>query len=895
MTHAIWVWAACCLSAAGRAAAPPTLDPAGPVERAEVDRYDLVATYEAPVSGAAVLVLEQAEDQGRLVVQATAKRSEIVRVTGRKASRLATGAGFAGGELTVRRRPGVLTACAGPETLVEAHADFTAGDCGAPSGPGIASAGDVRLQEIGEIVLDDDFFVGAEREGLWEDLLGALKIDIYWDPKQKVDNRPIGACWFANDGPGEHLAATGAGFWDDYACEVSVRPDADSTVGLAFRIRDAANYATATLSTDAEGALARVTEVREGQATVLAERRVACRVGQWHRVRAEVVGAEVSAQAAGEALEPVALSTEESGRVGVYAQTQGDCRFDDLSVRGLRRVAPEPKPQPSGAWRFVSGRWKSGRERLDCRAASTAVAVASSGEWLDADVSASVRLPEGAEAGLTARWTGAEGYALLARREAEGLRCRLARISPDGEPETLAEGATPVAEAELRLVAAGAALRGYVGETCVVRAWDARVRAGEVGVVACDGQAGFSRFAASEPPAEDVVSEVLADGCDQSRPGAEHGAFEPFIGQLWRPVAGRAALTDLESEPAVALNAAALRYYCPRPGDVLVATDLLQTDGQAVSLAICEEKAGDTGYRLSLAGEQLALTRNGQTVGQAAGAGPPPLALSLRRDGPFVVGEAGAAVVSFRDPEPLPTGYAVVQAAGRAVIDNLSLGASHALAYRFDRVEPDWIEAGGEWLFHSGMACIPWAYWLSGDGRETPAVVWNRRETPADLSARFDVSEYTVGYESGEHVHYPYHDISLAVCADGESLDSGYRFVIGAEGGRKTRLLRQGQVVAETAEPRFTATMGGHCNNPRAIEVVAEKRGGELRLTLNGALAFEYEDPAPLGPGRVALAVDGCRANFRDLFIYRDETWQSPLGVDRFGPQPSPIPTTLSE
>ena len=889
MRHAITIWAACCLATiAWSASTPPSLDTAGPVERAEVDRYDLTATFDAPPEGRFGLVLEQTQALDRLLVQATPKRTEIIRVAGGKPTRLAAGKGIRLGgpvELMVRRRPGTVTVCAGPETLVAAHADFRPGACGAASGESVARPSDLRLQEIGDIVLDDDFFVGAEREGLWENLLGALKIDIYWDPKQKVDSRPIGACWFANDGAGEHLAATGAQFWDDYGCEVSARPDVQSTVGLAFRVRDAANYAALTLTVEPDRSVARLTEVREGQAAVLAERQVPARAGQWYRLRAEAVGTEATGTVAGEPLGPAILSTAQGGRVGVYARTEGDCRFDDLSVRGLRRIAPQPKPQPAGPWRFVSGKWKGQGSWLDCRAASTAVAVASSGQWGDADVQASVRLPEATEAGVVARWTEAGGYAFLARKQDGSLLCRLERVTPGGERETLAEAPVAVAgEApELRLVAAGPALRGYVGAECVARAWDGRLAVGEVGVMTCDGQAGFTQFSATEARGEDAVSELLADGSDQSRPGAEHGAFEPFIGQLWRPVAGRASLAELDGEPAIALNKAALRYYCPRPGDVSLSADLLRTDGQPVTLAICAgpEKPG---YALTLTGEGAELTRNGERVGRTATAATAPLSLSLRRDGPFVIGQAGDSVVSYRDTEPLPSGSALVRTAGQAVIDNLDLGAAHAMAYRFDRVEPDWTEAGGEWMFHSGMACIPWAYWLSGDGREAPAVLWNRREAPADLSLRFDVSEYTVGHESGDHVHYPYHDISLVLCGDGEDVDSGYRFVIGAEGGRKARLLRRGQVVAETADPRCAITMGSHCNTPRAIEVVVGRQGGALSLTLNGVQALSYEDAAPLGAGRVALGVEKCRANFRDLFIYRDATWQSPLGVDRFEP-----------
>jgi hypothetical protein len=254
------------------------------------------------------------------------------------------------------------------------------------------------------------------------------------------------------------------------------------------------------------------------------------------------------------------------------------------------------------------------------------------------------------------------------------------------------------------------------------------------------------------------------------------------------------------------------------------------------------------------------------------------MCLSLQRDGPFVIGRANETVLSFRDPQPLDSGYAVVHADGQALLDNLRLGSDHTLTYPFDRVEPDWVGSSGEWELHSGMACIPWAYWLTGDGRQRPAFTWNRRLSASDVAVSLDVSEYTEGYENDDHRHFPYHDLSVVLGAEREDPASGYRFVVGAEGGRLLRLYRNGELVKELNDPRFAIVMGGHCNTPRAVEVLALKHGGSLRLRLQGAEALAYEDAQPLSGEYVGLGVAGCRANLRDLFLYRDRTWRLPLG-----------------
>jgi hypothetical protein len=150
------------------------------------------------------------------------------------------------------------------------------------------------------------------------------------------------------------------------------------------------------------------------------------------------------------------------------------------------------------------------------------------------------------------------------------------------------------------------------------------------------------------------------------------------------------------------------------------------------------------------------------------------------------------------------------------------------------------------------------------------------------VALHFDVSEYTEGYANGDHLHFPYHDISVVLAGDGANPDSGYRFLIGADGGVRTRLLRQGQAVAATDDRRGGVAMGSHSNTPRAAEVMVVKHGGDVRLIVNGVEALAYTDPQPLGGGQVALGVDKCRANFRDLFLYRDHTWDLPLGAAAF-------------
>ncbi len=883
------------------AAAPLSaeISDAAPVETVGTGAYNLTATYDAGDGEQALrLVFDQQDPQNAYLLDVGKQRSRLLRVSGGRARPLAAGPGLravAGeaAELTVTRRPGVIRAFAGPNLLLQAHdSTFSGGACGSADGPGVRPPADLFVQEIGPIHFEDDFFAGDERTDLWQPLIGHLRVDIYWDPKQQLDNRPIGASWYANDGPGEHFAVTGDEFWDDYACEVSTRPPANSRAGLAFRVRDERNFGLLALDTEGEGqeTLSRIIEVADGEEHVLAERAGPWLPGEWHRLRVEVVGSSVAGFVNGNVVGASELAGYRWGRTGLYARTDGDCRFDDVAVHTMRRSEPPAQAQPQGPWTFPSGVWKTRKHALNCRSASLGIAIASVGAFADCDVRAAVRLRDDARAGLLARWSSSHGYGFVAKNDGDGLACSIVKVGDGGEGRALSTGRcrAQADRAELRLVADGMALRGFVDGECIVKAWDGELAAGDVGLVVLNGQAAFEEFEVTSPLDRQSASVLLADGAGLTRPGAQHGLFERFLGDLWAPLGGKWQLTTLRDEPCLQLDKATLRYYASRPGDVSLSADLLQTDGAPVVMGLCTDGQQEgTGYRLSVTPDALTLGRNGHIV---AAESPltslePPLKMAIARDGPYVVGTAGHNVLVFRDEQPIEPGYAMLAAEGAALLDNIELGAGHTLAYRFDKVEPDWVESSGEWLFHSGMACIPWAYWLTGDGREQPALSWNRRLAPADLAVSFDVSEYTTGYESGAHEHYPYHDISLIVAAEEKHPDSGYRFVIGAEGGRCTRLYRQGEMVKQVDDARFTVTMGSHCNAPRAIEVFALKRSGSLLLSLNGIEALTYDDPEPFGCGYVGIGAAGCRANFRDLFLYRDCTWNEPVGVTQFSPR----------
>jgi hypothetical protein len=432
--------------------------------------------------------------------------------------------------------------------------------------------------------------------------------------------------------------------------------------------------------------------------------------------------------------------------------------------------------------------------------------------------------------------------------------------------------------------------------------------AGACGLFAA-GKAAFDGFEATRPPQVTAIIDSV-NGRPRYVPGKAEGSQRPAMGYVWRPSGGYwppRTLTGHEpstpqgnhrpprvlggyqpiTAPSEAVGdstapglgprlrgggPALLWYYQPCPGDaVMTATGCTVPDGAALGLAIATDgKDTNSGYAAELSTSSpmhLRLLRQGEVIAAEPVESTGPHTLTISRDGAWVTARCDDDGLAYDDPNPLSGDRCGAYATAEGIVlGGLTLANRGALAYSFRGVETDWQPQTGEWIVHSGMACIAWDYWLTGIG-EPQAMAYNIHPQPADLHVDFGVSEYTKGFVNGDHKHYPYHDISLVTCAETRDIDSGYRYLIAGDGGRVTKLLRKGVVVAETDDYRFRISMGGHCNSPRAIQVIANQRSGELTLHLNGVPALEYTDPDPLPGGLVGIGCADCPADFRDFWM----------------------------
>ena len=901
MPNLVALLAVCCRSpwaaaepapAAGANWSPPF---AAGAPRAQLDPGPCNLSFQLhvtqPGKGGLALIVSTQEDSATCV-RLGSQRSALVRLRpgGERVLAQTRGVALPEGDttVTVKLRPGWTEVEAGTELVLRAYEQVeVCGQAGLAREAGGVTLADILAQPVAETAFQDDFFAGDDRQGIWETLSGSWRTGVYWDPKQRADHRPIGASWYETAADGPALAAAGADYWEEYGAAVSVRGDAQKAVGLAFGVRGPADYAVALVTPSGAGeAELVVIEVVRGEAQVLASRRLPYVAGQWHRL--QVVSSLDTALAIVDDSPPleVKVSRARRGRVGLCADGPGQAQFDDVSVRTVRRLADDFAADEAGLWRVRGGKLSADGGQFRVDADSLATATAADAPWADVALRASVEPAAASEAGLLARAEGGAYYAFGVR----GTEWRLWRAGTDRE-RTLAVGSWAGAKGpvELALEAAGPRLRGSIAGVPVVTTYDFARQEGSIGLYVEGEGARFDDLLAEEPGARDVT--IMAAACEgQQWPNDTDRVLDEEIGGRWQSSGGRWVLQRTADDDGVVAGSAdqgvaSVWYYEAVPGDVIVAATVADppTDGEAGVAICCPDRNPASGYEAALgkdgAQPHLALRRLGVEVAslplpeRALGRGS---RLELRRDGRWIVASLGPGLgLAWPDPEPLPSGPSGVWCSRPTRFDDLTVGNADARAYPFDRVEPDWVPTTGLWQFHSGMACLWWSHWLSGDGRQEPAASYLRGTHPENLTVRFVVGEYSEGYEDAEHQHFPYHDCSLVLCGRADDPAAGYRLVVGEGGGGATRLYRGGVVVAETDNPAFRIAMAGHCNAPRAMHISVTKHGGELVARLQGREALRFVDPEPLPPGQIGLGVRDCRADFVDFLAVRDFTWEA--------------------
>jgi len=851
-------------------------------------RYDALFSLDCTGEPTAHLLVGSGSAEG-LVVQLTTTSAAVCSLSSPGGAEIVAHKGTAlpaNGTVTVRvrRRDWDVRVDVDGRPLVRcAAAPGTEGTIGIATASSGCALKDLVVQPLAPIAFADEFSPDEDPAESWEALSGTWKMGTYRDALIARDGGPATASWYEASGD-SCVAATGQDFWEDYSIEVSARTSHGS-VGIVDGLSEGQTPVVLELLPSAETAACRLVRGTSGGEEIA---RATCRAepGRWHRLRLEVTEAGARGYIDDQPLlSATGANAVSSGRAGLYA-TGGPAEFDDVLVASLEQFDASHAQPPDRLFSVLTGDWRFGAEGVVASPSSYAIALARTPEWPDAEARCQVEAVEGAEAGVMAGvLRRGYGYALGVRREASSLAWRL-RWLESGSPVVLAEGMLPnamSAEVGVALRLCGPRIEARVAGEVVATDYDFRQRGGRVGLFA-DGHAPV-RFAGCQAEAVSDNAYVIGwlDGTPATVPDpSQSGDVKlPVIGYLWKPLEGGLSCGQSDGEPVLIPDAGpgrrGLAYREPAAGDVEMDATVVDPAAEGtVGLSLFADGLREPGayeLRLHCGGTLRAeLLRAGEVVKSAELSAPSqgPLPVRLRCDGAHIVGVIGDTQLPLADAEPVRSGFASVYVEGEkpSPIDSLELRARTAQAYSFRKVAPEWDPEEGEWTTHSGMSCIPWDYWITGDGAPRALLV-HRRTTADDCLVRVSACEYTEGYGTGEHRHFPYHDFGVTLGYREGVADSGYRFLIGADRGKGIRLYRDGEVVASVDDPRFHISLGGHCNTPRSMDIVVHKIGPHLTLRLQGELVLSYDDPqTPLPAGHVALSVEDCRTNFRDLVVY---------------------------
>jgi len=217
-------------------------------------------------------------------------------------------------------------------------------------------------------------------------------------------------------------------------------------------------------------------------------------------------------------------------------------------------------------------------------------------------------------------------------------------------------------------------------------------------------------------------------------------------------------------------------------------------------------------------------------------------------------------------------------AQGRVDFDDIEFQMDHArddgCIAVFNHRETDWWREGepNAWVDHGGIACVLASSWISLISPDGAGMLWHKDLFGPDAQVAFDVEENTTWYgwdKYPSHVHYPYDNICVGLNAGG---DDGYRLEVNAERRRATILYRNNVEVARIRQDGYFPMhyIGSHMPYmPRRNRIILSKRGGDVRVIINGREMLKYKDPAPLEVRRAGLGGYNTHINFSNIEVLR--------------------------
>ncbi|HPT97769.1 MAG TPA: hypothetical protein PLU39_07865 [Armatimonadota bacterium] len=439
-----------------------------------------------------------------LAVQLSRNQAVVVRRDGGAGQRLASVALPVGRqdslEFAVKRRRWRVTLICNDRVVAQCYDDSLAGGrAGWQADPGVTM--DLRLQATEPVQFADDFTRGPGEVGQWEILAGTGQVAEVAIARHGKDVGRYSSNAFSWTASARPIAMSVAGywFWDNYAVDVSVKPEGRGAVGIAAYLKDADNFLLFRWTAATEGqpgsGAREILRVEGGKATLLASRPGGFQPRQWYRLRFTACEGVFTASIDGEEVCRVRDAAFGHGRVGLYARDTDRVVFDDVRVVATDAFSDSFDAHEPGKWQNLGMAWKADtRGRARVSGAGEGITITGRPDWSGYAFGADVTPGKAEAVGLVFAYRGPGEYALF-RVPASGKgRAVLLRVQ-GGKPVVVAESPAAVVaprRSRLKLELHDGQATGFIGNRPVVAGVDPAFGEGKAGFYA-RGSAG-ARF-----------------------------------------------------------------------------------------------------------------------------------------------------------------------------------------------------------------------------------------------------------------------------------------------------------------------------------------------------------------------------------------------------------------
>lgn len=820
--------------------------------------------------------------------------------------------------LTLRRRANALYVIARGQIALDCLDSTFSG--GPVAGKNLEAAG---FQPAEEVFFSDDF-MRTEKEqelGDWTKVSGTWQFHSVKETNVHADFRlSVNPFSLGGKDPEGAVVTVGFPFWCDYTASVSVKSQG-GVAGLVFGYQGEGDYFL--LRMDLRAPYPRPSGVELLRITpqgprVLASGTVRAASGDWYRLGVRTDGPRVQAILDGDVLFDLIQPGCIGGPVGLYAQGEAECFFDDVKVEPTgvcafdRAYSLRRNGRPLGeGWRFIAApgeriQGDTGPHHLVHEGTELARYVLGDPGWQGGVIQTRVQVEgPGGWAGVLfgyqdernwrlARWRVADGSAAQGGgTAAAGARLQYIRCI-DGKKQIAAESTAALENGAWHDLLVDCTNEGYTHIYL-----DGRLRLRVADPVPAQGRAGLYSFGATRARFADTAFRLARDVQVEQTISNEVFRNDPFM-KLWSSSYGQ--WVPVKQVPNVYWNKGdffnSYQIAMPiTPGLVLAFATEGEDFGQGYRVSIEPVKGEKETCRVHLSRlEQIVKTAKIQDVSKAP-------KLTLHRSGDVVWAMLGSReLFSFHDPRPLPGRRVGIATPAKFDLANVEVRRENVADYPFEEAGCDW-EQYGNWVVTNRFSCTPtWSHLSALADRA--CAMWNKYAFSGDLTVEF----YAGMRQTNKALSYPrIGDMNVTICGDGRRLDSGYSYVVGAwDPGwteKWTQLLRGTEVVEQTDRylaPRVRESSGG-----RQIEVpwTAEGRpihgawyyikirrvGNRVECYFDNVKVLTYEDGKPLDGRFLAIWTQMNEVVFARASITYEHRY-APKRLLTRGTPPTPLP-----